>query len=156
MASWKRICCPIDFSNESWFAMEEAAHLAWRLGADLALVNVRDPTSPLRPPSGVIALPGAVERRLLATQRRASEWAGAAERIVSSPVGFSLVSGDPVEEIVRFADEGRFDVIVMGTRDRPERPPKPNNSIASAVVQGAPCSVVVARPTVNRKDLRTA
>jgi nucleotide-binding universal stress UspA family protein len=156
MASWKRICCPIDFSSESWFGMEEAARLAWRFGADLTLVNVRDRTSPPRRPRGVIALPGAVDRRLLAVQRRASEWAGAAERIVSSPVGFSLVSGDPGEEIVRFAEEGRFDVIVMGTRDRPERPPKPKDSIAAAVVQGAPCSVVVARPTVNRKDLKTA
>jgi hypothetical protein len=43
------------FSNESWFGMEEAAHLGRRFGADLTLVHVHDRTPPPpRQASGVI------------------------------------------------------------------------------------------------------
>jgi nucleotide-binding universal stress UspA family protein len=42
MADWKKICCTIDFSGPSRFAMEKAADLAKRLQADLTLLHVNE------------------------------------------------------------------------------------------------------------------
>ena len=53
MPTWKKICCPVDFSWESRVAMEEAADLAWRFGGDVTLVHVDD-----RPPRAVETIPG--------------------------------------------------------------------------------------------------
>jgi nucleotide-binding universal stress UspA family protein len=81
------------------------------------------------------------------------EWAEAADRIAPPPA-YSLLTGDPTEEIVRFAGEGRCDLLVMGASSQPWRAPKSPGSIASGVVLEAPCSVMIAqsrRPHTGRR-----
>jgi acetyl-CoA synthetase len=148
MTAWKRICCPVDFSRESRFAMEEAADLAWRFGGDLTLVHVDD-----RPPapgeSGALVAPGALARTH-ELERKLGEWTAAAEGYAAGPVRGVLVAGVPAEEIVRFAGEGRYDVVVMGTRGRGAREHLIFGSVAEAVVREAPCTVVVVNGRVVR------
>ncbi len=139
MAVWKRICCPVDFSSESRVAMEEAAELAWRFGADLTLVHVDD-----RPPAASEALASPEERAegTAELERRLAAWEADAEPIATTAVEHALLAGGPADEIARFAREGRYDVIVMGTRGRGGWA---LGSVAEAVVREAPCTVVVAR-----------
>jgi nucleotide-binding universal stress UspA family protein len=64
------------------------------------------------------------------------------------------VEGDPVAEILRFADEGRYDVIVIGTCGRRVHE-SGLGSVAQEVALAAACPVVVVharaarRPTLN-------
>ena len=144
MAPWKLLCCPVDFSRESWIAMQEAAELAHRNGGDLVLVHVDD-----RPvASGIAGSLAPTEISTGATlevERQVGEWAEAARHVVGRPVKFVLLAGTPAEEIVRFAREGRYDAIVMGTHGRAGREHLVFGSVAEAVVREAPCTVVVAR-----------
>lgn len=150
MAAWKKICCAVDFSWESRIAMEEAAELAWRFGGDLTLVHVDDRP----PPRG--ASPGDRERGIAELERKLAAWRHEAEPMATTCVDHVLLAGDPAEEIVRLAREGAYDVIVMGTRGQAGREHWMLGSVAQAVVNDAPCTVVVVRGRVARPAVRPA
>jgi nucleotide-binding universal stress UspA family protein len=154
-AAWNRICCPVDFSRESWFAMEEAAYLAWRFGAGLTLVHVRDRVTAPERADAAASSQTLDQRPLVAAQQRISDWANAADRIAPRPVAYSLLTGDPAQEIVRFAAEGRFGVLVIGASADPRRGRERAGSIVPRVVLEAPCSVLVARPRLPQGERRT-
>jgi nucleotide-binding universal stress UspA family protein len=147
MAAWKKICCPVDFSWESRSAMEEAAELAWRFGGDLTLVHVDD-----RPLPAVEAL--GVEKRdqgKIELERKLAAWRDEAEPIATTAVDHILLAGGPAEEIARFARDGHYDVIVMGTRGQGGREWWSGlGSVAQAVVREASCTVVVVRGRISR------
>ncbi len=143
MAAWKKICCPVDFTWESRIAMEEAAELAWRFGGQLTLVHVKalGATTVAEPPEAEL-------------QRELSEWVNEADRIAADGVDSALLTGAPAEEIARFAREGKYDVIVMGTRADAALDHWRVGSVAQAVVAAAHCTVVVARGRAYREHGR--
>ncbi len=77
MAGWAAICCAIDFSDASRFAMEEAADLARAFEAELVLIHVHDPGPRIeaevvewsRPPFALAAVD--LERDICAWRREA-------------------------------------------------------------------------------------
>jgi universal stress protein A len=150
MSDWKRICCAVDFSEESRFAMEKAAELASRSGGELAVVHVVGESSPqeARLPyrSEVSPAAGDVARELEA-------WRHAAERIAGTRVSASLLMGMPVDELLHFAREGRFDVLVIGTPGVRGCERLVFGSVAEGVIRSAPCSVVVARRRAAASDV---
>lgn len=143
---WKRIGCAVDFSPESRLAMEEAAQLATRWGAELTLLHVDDRgEGPLTDAtlSGAVSL----QRGRLELERLLGEWSVEARRITSRPVEFALLTGSPAVEIPKAAAATPFDVIVLGTHGRDEADRLRFGSVAQAVVRDAPCSVLVVRRT---------
>jgi nucleotide-binding universal stress UspA family protein len=148
VAAWKKICCPIDFTWESRIAMEEAAELAWRFGSQLTLVHV---VPRGRPDAEATA---SVEPSEAGLQPKLAEWLNEADRIAANGVDSAVRAGAPADEIVRFAREGRYDVIVMGTRADAARDHSRAGSVAQAVVATAPCTVVVARGRPYREHQR--
>jgi nucleotide-binding universal stress UspA family protein len=155
MAAWNRILCPVDFSPPSRVALEEAADLAWRFGAELVLLHVDD--RPGRPVASETLLPpAALEPWTLELERQLGEWAGMAERIAVRPVRYALAAGHPAEEILRCAGEGSFDAVVMGTHGRGEVEHLRVGSVAEAVVRGAACPVLVVRRRAGREAERFA
>lgn len=142
MAAWKRICCPVDFSAVSAEAVEEAAELAWRFGGMVTLLHVREP--PSAPPTETVSSPEAAEKAVTVDQERQLEsWRERAERVATTSVDSALVTGDAATEIIRFAGEGRHDVIVMGTHGRTGREKVAFGSVAQKVILDAPCPVLV-------------
>lgn len=134
MAAWKKICCPVDFTWESRIAMEEAADLAWRFGAQLTLVHVK--------PLGTTSVAQPPEAEL---QRKLSEWLNEADRLAANGTDSALLTGMPADEIARFAREGHYDVIILGTRADAALDHWRVGSVAQAVVAAAHCTVVVSR-----------
>jgi nucleotide-binding universal stress UspA family protein len=59
---------------------------------------------------------------------------------------YSIVSGEPQETIVKFAREGGFDWIVLGTHGRAAIPRWFLGSVAQSVVRQAHCPVLVVPP----------
>jgi universal stress protein A len=150
MAEWKRICCPVDFSLASRVAMEEAARLAARHGADLVLLHVDDRP---RPPAAGDTLawpPEVLERGGLEVERQLGEWTVEAAALAGRAVEQAIRAGDAAEEIVRFAAQGGFDAVVTGTHGRAELEHLAFGSVAEAVVRNAPCTVVVVRARAAR------
>jgi nucleotide-binding universal stress UspA family protein len=149
MAAWKRICCPVDLSAVSAFALEEAAELAWRFGSTLTLLYV-DERLP-RPDLGeTLASSDALEQAVAEHERQLAGWQERAKRVSGAVVESAVVTGDPATEIIRFAGDGRYDIIVMGTHGRTGREKVAFGSVAQRVVLDAPCPVLVVHPRIRR------
>ncbi len=120
--AWRRILCPMDFSEESRAALRVAADLCRRLGASLTLLHVRE-----RAEARLGAEDGGSER--LPDWRRDAESLGV-------PVEVEELDGDPTLAIAERADTG-FDLVVMGTHGRTGRERDLAGSVAESTVRRA-------------------
>jgi nucleotide-binding universal stress UspA family protein len=146
MPSWKKICCGVDFSDLSRVAMDQAAYLARVFEADLTLVHVYE-----LPPAGTEEAQH--PRRLVeGAAIKLSEWRNQAEFLAARPVATSLREGHAGAELVRFAREGRFDLVVVGTAGRTGMKHMLLGSVAERVVREAPCPVLVIRHERDRPE----
>ncbi len=119
----KKILVPIDGSKHSDRALDYALDLAEKYSADIQLVSVAQPvvatgpmflTQPILPPTStaiyVKEIEAAHKKMLSEALKKAKE---------SKPnikVSKKLVNGRPADKIVEIANEGNFDLIVMGSR----------------------------------------
>lgn len=119
----KNILVPIDGSEHSVRAMSYALDLAEKYSADIKLLSVAQPvvatgsmflTQPILPPAStaiyVKEIEAAHEKILAEALRKAKE---------SKPninISKQLVNGRPADKIVKIANDGNFDLIVMGSR----------------------------------------
>ncbi|HTT70506.1 MAG TPA: universal stress protein [Anaeromyxobacteraceae bacterium] len=142
MRPWKKICCPVDFSDPSRRALAEAGYLAAALDGELTVIHVHEPdpapVETLRPPLAEQAsLRPGLERRLQAWAQEA----GPAAR----PCASRVLVGNPTLEILRFVQAEGVDVLVMGTHGRKGLRHMLLGSVAERVIRDAPCPVLVVR-----------
>ncbi len=146
-ADWKRICCPIDFSDASRAAMEVAADLARRFGADLVLLHAYPIPGYTFPDGSVVASPKMMQDLADQAQKHLEEWRADAERLVGAArVTAEKAVGEPAAEILEAAKDARADLIVMGTHGRTGLEHALMGSIAERVVRRAHCPVLTVRP----------
>lgn len=126
MPSWRRLCCPIDFSDASRTALQHAAYLASVLNGELTLVHVRPAPS--------------IRYREQELDSRLAAWAREAEWRANREVTSTVLMGHPVDEILRLAREGRFDVLVLGTHGLIALGP-----LVEQVMRRTSCPVVLVR-----------
>ncbi len=148
MPSWKRICCGVDFSELSRVAMDEAAFLARIFEADLTLVHVHERPAPASPAAEHPA------RAAEAAAKTLTAWRSQAEFLATRPVEAVLLygDGDAGAELVRFARERRFDLVVLATLGRTGLAHLVLGSVAERVVREAPCPVLVVRHERSRPE----
>ncbi len=144
MANWRKICCAVDFSESSRLALEEAADLARRFDGALTLIHVFE-TVPVATTEGIVSPPDLVEQLSVELSRKLESWKAEAERRADRPVRQNVLSGDPATEIVRFAREGEFDLVITGTHGRTGLKHLVLGSVAEKVVRQAHCPVLVVR-----------
>ncbi len=144
MASWTKICCPIDFSETSRAALEEASELARRYQGELTLLHVFEP--PVGTADLMVAPPEMFEQTAKDLERKLELWKGEAEQRGAKAVRALVVTGAAATETVRFAREGGYDLVVMGTHGRRGLRHLVLGSVAERVVREAPCAVLVVRP----------
>src|SRR4029077_1361598 len=143
--SLKTILAPIDFSDFSNNALDVAADLASRLGSELILVNIVQAIPDL--PTGVsIFKEGEYDQSLHdAAKKRLSDLAAglSAKNIkVRTEIG---TGNDVGIEIVRIADSGTADMIVIATHCMTGWRRMPYATVAKKVVDEAECPVLVLR-----------
>ncbi len=143
MANWAKILCAVDFSDGSRAALEHAADLARRLGADLALIHVRE--APRVSVAKLVAPPEVVAADADELRRKLDAWREQAERIAGRPVRMILESGSPARGIVHRAENEKCDLVVTGSHGRKGLRRLVLGSVAEHVVRHAPCAVLVAR-----------
>lgn len=141
----RRILAPTDFSDISVETLTRAGELAEHFGSELVVVHVIPPvpTLPSDPhynfevPAYQDALRENAERKLEETiQRQVNPSLGAK--------GFVL-HGDPAREIVRFAEEGAVDLIVIATHGLTGWQHLVFGSVAEKVVRTSMCPVLTVR-----------
>ncbi len=146
-ADWKRICCPIDFSDASRAAMEVATDLARRFGAELVLLHAYPIPGYTFPDGSVVASPKMMQELADQAQRHLEEWRAEAERLSGNPrVLAEKAIGEPAAEIVSFARGRSVDLLVLGTHGRTGLEHALMGSIAERVVRRAHCPVLTVRP----------
>jgi universal stress protein A len=140
---FQRILCPVDFSDASQVAVEEALSLARLKGGAVKLLHVCEipvPSSPLE-----VVAPGVIERGREELRRELALWR---ERAAAATQGVTVTAelrlGSPAAEILRAAGEG-CDLIVMGTHGRTGLMHLLLGSVAEKVLRKAPCSVLTVR-----------
>ncbi len=143
MAGWSAICCAVDFSDASRFAMEEAADLARAFEAQLVLVHVHE--TPVFGGSERERPPTPLGLEAVDLERDICAWRCEAQKRAGSTIRSFVLAGDPVHEIVRFAEESRADVLVVGKKGRTGLERVVLGSVAEKLVRSAPCPVLVVR-----------
>ena len=147
-ADWKRICCPIDFSDASRAAMEVAADLARRTGAELVLLHAYPIPGYTFPDGSVVASPKMMQDLADQAERHLEEWRADAAKLVGAPrVGTQKAVGEPAAEIVSYAKSAGVDLVVVGTHGRTGLEHALMGSVAERVVRRAHCPVLTVRPT---------
>jgi nucleotide-binding universal stress UspA family protein len=151
MAEWRKICCPVDFSEPARQAFDEAIDLACRLGAELIVAHVQVPLAPAAT-DVLVSSRGVLEAEGVEEARELDAWRTEAQERLNAPVSASVLVGDPAAEIAKLAGEHGVDLIVMGTHGRTGFRHFVLGSVAERVVRLAPCPVLVVR----RKEVRDA
>ena len=118
MSKIQRILVATDFSSGAVAAARYACELARSVGASITLLHVIPAPNWLLPDGSVII----ADARTLAHLESATvdALASARSRLLDEdvPVETTSVIGAAAPEIVRFAQEGGYDLIVMGTHGR--------------------------------------
>lgn len=137
-SSFAKVVVPMDLSEHSLAALEQAAVLA-ATPAALRIVHVLPELDP--------ASPGAIWGDIKDEDRRAhAEKAfreGLPEAFRTTPVEVRI--GGAVHEIVTYAEEEAASLVVLGSHGRTGLSRVLLGSIAENVVRRAPCSVLVVR-----------
>ena len=137
----QRILVPVDFSPCSREALESAADLAERLGAQVDLLHVW---------AGVYHHSLEAEPLMMfAHSELAKEMEGLLESLELRGIDARgrLEVGSPREAIVRAARDGKYDLIIMGTHGRTGLVHMFLGSVAESVFRRAPCPVLTIRET---------
>jgi len=141
---------PTDFSEHSEFAFRLASALARDYHARLILLHVI-------PPSMVIYAGGPVLAEAWPSveevEAKLGQLKGQAHHV---RVESTVMEGDPVDMILRAAEETHSDVIVMGTHGRTALTRLLLGSVAELVLRKAPCPVLTAKAVAARTKTREA
>ncbi|MGE0395339.1 MAG: universal stress protein [Kofleriaceae bacterium] len=141
---WKKILCPVDFSEGSRLSVETAAKLANETDAELVIANVMGlpvyyVVEPIAyPPSFLADLASAAEAGL-------TRWKDEAIRHGATRISTKLLRGDAAHEIVELAKHDGFDLIIIGTHGRTGLKHMFLGSVAEKVVRHASVPVLVVR-----------
>lgn len=145
-ADWKRICCPVDFSDASRAALEVAADLARRNGATLTLLHAYPIPGYTLPDGSVVASPNMMQELAAAAEQHLADWRAEAERLGAAGAKTEKVVGEPAREIVAWAGANGADLLVLGTHGRTGFEHALLGSVAERVVRKAACPVLTVRP----------
>jgi nucleotide-binding universal stress UspA family protein len=144
--AWKRICCPIDFSEPSRVALRAAIDLCDVFKAELTLFHAYQLPGYTLPEGSVVASPKMLQDLADQADAHLAEWKAIAEGMGARSVRAAKSAGEPALEIVEFAREGGFDLLVVGTHGRTGLRHALLGSTAERVVRRAGCPVLTVHP----------
>jgi len=145
-ADWKRILCPIDFSDASRAALEAAAEVAKRFGAKVALFHAYPVPGYTFPDGSFVASSKMLEELAEQANRHLAEWKTIAEQMGIAQVETATAIGEPAHEILAFAKAQQADLMILGTHGRTGLQHALMGSVAERVVRRATCPVLTVRP----------
>ena len=144
-----RILLATDGSPESRCAAETAVELAIGTGSELHVAHAisNAPPRPYPPASARQRWELVLERTRVAALVLLDEKAREVEKMGGTVAGTHYVEGDPVEEIIRLAEELRAGLIVTGGRSAGRLGPFWFRSYPARLFRRAGCPVLIVRGT---------
>jgi nucleotide-binding universal stress UspA family protein len=145
-SQWKRICCPIDFSDPSREAVQVAVDLSRRFDSELQLLHVFHVPVYSFLDATVFPSAGMMGQLLDKIDSLLLQWEQEVQRLGAKRVSSAKAEGIPHLEITRFARENNCNLIVMGTHGHTGVKHALIGSVAEKVVRSADCPVLTIRP----------
>ncbi len=142
MTDWSRIVCAVDLHHDTHVLLETAVSLAAKLDAGLTLLYV----IPTGEPEAIVAPPERIQGLVTEASLPMRDLAESASMALGRPVGFSVLHGQPANEIVRACREGGCNLLIVATHGRRALGRALFGSVAARVVRSAPCPVLTVRP----------
>jgi nucleotide-binding universal stress UspA family protein len=143
-----KLLVAFDGLAHSIFALEKAAEVAAPEGADVTVLSVVPPDARGTKSGGHVGFAPHAD----ADVEYARRFLGA-RGITAAP---KLAHGDPADEILREAETGAYDVLVVGTRELGAIVGTLLGSVSRKVLEHAPCPVIVAGASGARRVDPTA
>ena len=146
--AFRKILVPVDFSPMSRAAVEQALGFAQLFHGSIHLLHVWEVPAYLRPDLTVWSedLSASLELHLRAEAENAMRHLMVDTSLEGrAGVETEIRSGTPHSTIVEVAEDGRFDLIVMGTHGRGALSRLLMGSVAERVVRLASCPVLTVR-----------
>ncbi|MFL5349661.1 MAG: universal stress protein [Hyalangium sp.] len=145
MPAPSRILVPVDFSEGSLGLIHYALQLARPFNAELELIHVWEPPQYVAPDL-LVAAPGwnSLSLEQVAVEAATKELNDLVAKVkeAPSPLKHRVVVGEAASTVLRVAEEGKYDLIVMGTHGRRGLPRLLLGSVAQKIVARAHCPVL--------------
>jgi nucleotide-binding universal stress UspA family protein len=144
MVEFRKILVPVDFSQHSQQALEEAISLAKVFDSEVHLLHCYQIHPAAVSPYGIV-IPENFEHDVrMAALRRLAEWR---EKVAAAgcKVQEHISAHFPTEEIAAVAEKIGADLIVMGTRGLSGIKHVLLGSVAERTIRAAPCPVLTVR-----------
>ena len=142
-----RILVPLDFSEPSLAALEDAKQLARRFGASLDLLYVQPAPMPLTGfPAEGLAVPEITKQLSDFRKWRVEQMRKAIADFPSARARVRSLEGWPPKEIAEIASGGGMDLVVMGTHGYAGMDRALFGSVAEAVVRRSKAPVLCTHP----------
>lgn len=143
---WKKVLCPIDFSDPARAAMKAAVDICRQFGAELTLFHAYTLPGYTLPEGSVVASPKMLQELSDQAEAHLAEWGRSAEALGAPRVTIGKSIGEAAIEITELAREKGFDLIVVGTHGRTGIRHALLGSTAERVVRRAGCPVLTIHP----------
>jgi nucleotide-binding universal stress UspA family protein len=161
---FEKILVPLDGSEHSLKALEVAIQVAKKFGGRISLIHVYsvavrpvimpEPTT-LTPPMIPVMTPEEVSKTIEGARKVGARILGDGEQKVKAEevqVETLLKEGHTVQEIIRTAKEGNFDLIVIGGRGVSKIRELLLGSVTDGVIHHASCPVLVIKSVLHSED----
>ena len=148
---WKKILCPVDFSDASRAALRVASELARRFDGEVTVFHAYPLPGYTLPEGTVLPASGMLQELAEQTDALLARWKAEAVADGAPRVATGKSIGEPAAEIVAEAEDGKYDAVVVGTHGRTGLAHVLLGSVAERVVRRAPMPVVTVRPPPGAK-----
>lgn len=138
-----KILVPVDGSDNSKRALEQAVSVAGRNGTSITIVHVID-----MPPTVYVESQKLLNQLLEKYRQESAKVLDEYEEIAKKrgiEVKSAILEGDAAASIVDYADKHGFDMIVMGSRGLGKIKGAFLGSVSSKVLHHAKCSVLIVK-----------
>ena len=143
---WKKILCPVDFSDASREALKVACELSRRFDGEVTVFHAYPLPGYTLPEGTVLPATGMLQELADQTDALLDRWKAEAVGFGANRVATAKAVGEPATEIAEAAEDGKFDVVVVGTHGRTGLAHVLLGSVAERVVRHATMPVVTVRP----------
>jgi len=139
---YEKILIAADGSEKNMAAVSEAIRIARACGAEIVAVYVQDLGAIESLPPGEMML-----KDTWSVIQKESESTMARIRSMAEDVTLKteVLEGKPALEIVRYAQENKIDLIVIGTQGKRGLERLLLGSVAESVIRSAPCKVLIVK-----------
>lgn len=144
-APFHQIVVPTDFSPDAEQAIHVASELSRIYAAPLTIIHVYDPVAYPLPEGYILYTSAQLSRMWEEFERRLAQAKADAQAAGAIRAETRLLRGLTAAEMVRFAKDEAYDLIVMGTHGRKGVARALLGSVAARVVQMAECAVLTVK-----------